>query len=188
MDRNFDYEDARRLCASHKQILDTIQKTLKARSKDADKVRQAATEVFGSKVLASQIASALQSGNVNVAMQPNEKMLIQAVYICDEGEKIVSALQDKEQTRRDVIRDIGTLSSASSPLKWFFSGKQGKEAAIAAYQRLSGLLQGDYPSLVKGLEEKSRALDDVSVNDAYGAVSGKEQSYLPCLTRMRLPE
>ena len=44
MDRIFDYEDAKRLCASHKQILDTILRTLSAREKDNNNFAKAAAE------------------------------------------------------------------------------------------------------------------------------------------------
>lgn len=183
MDRIFDYEDAKTLCASHKQILDTIRRTIASRDKDAGKFKAAARDVLGSKVIASQIETALKSGNLNVAAQPNEKALLHAVYVCDEGDKIVTALKSKEKQQREILQDINILSGTCSPLKWFFSNKPSKEAANAAYQRLAQLLQSDYPSLIKGLEDKSKELDRISVNEAFGIVDGKEHQYVSWLSR-----
>ena len=183
MGRVFDYESAKRLCASHKQLLDTIQRMSASRARDADRVREAAKEVFGSRVIASRIAAALQSGDLNETMQPGEKALIRELYVCEKGENVLSVLEKKEQLRQEIVRDVNTLNSASSFLKRLFAGKQTKEAANVAYQRLSQLMQSEYPSLVRSLEEKSKALDSVSVNDAYSAVSGHEQSCMQFLRR-----
>ncbi len=183
MDRAFDYEGAKRLCASHKQILDTIRRTYASREKDEERVWKEAKEVFGSQVIATEIAVALQVANINVAMQPNERALIRELYVCEEGRKVVSVLGNMDQLRREIVRNMNTLDGMSSSLKWLFSGKQTKEAANAAYQRLSQLMQGEYPSLIRSQEERSRELDSMSVNDAYGAVSGHEQSYMQCLMR-----
>lgn len=181
MDRWFEYEDAKRLCASHKQILDTIQKILDLHKKDIDTFKKAAKDVLDSKVIASQITTALQTGNLNVAVQPNEKALLHAAYICDEDDKIVLGLTEALKLKREITNDISALTFANSPIKWLFSGKQSKEEANKAFQRLTKLLQDDYPVTVKDLEKKNDALKSVSFNEAYGKVSGNEHKYVSWL-------
>ena len=183
MDRIFDYEDAKRLCASHKQILDTIRRTLSAREKDNNNFAKAAAEAYKSKVITSQVMTALQTGNLNIQTQPNEKALLHAAYVLAEGEKITEALQVKEKGKREILRDITALSGASSPMKWFFSGKESKKAANAAYRRLSEMIQGNYPVSVSDLEKQSKKLDAVSVNEAYAAVLGNEHTYVSLLAK-----
>ena len=183
MDRVFAYEDAKKLCATHKQILNTIKKIIASRGKDASRVQKAAQEVYDSKVIASQIATALQSGNLNVAEQPNEKALLREVYVCHEGDKIVSLLESEGQLQKEVLGDIHSLEGVGSSLKWLFAGKQAKETANAAYQRLSKLLTGDYPAVVKAAESASKELDDITVTKAFGLVSGNEHQYYQTLLR-----
>lgn len=183
MDRWFEYEDAKRLCASHKQIIDTIRKMKESRAKDAEGFKKAAKEVFDSRVIAAEIATALQTSNLNVTAQPNEKALLYAAYKCNEGDKIVVALKEKEQQQKEIIRDIDTLLGVCSPVKWLFSGRNSKEFANNAFQRLTKLMQNDYPAAIKELEEKSKKIDSVSVNEAYGFVSGNEQNYVTWLIK-----
>ena len=183
MERGFDYESAKRLCLSHKQILESIQRIITSRVMDEDRVKKIAKEVYESKVIASQIETAFQTGNTNVMMQPNEKTLLKELYVCEEGKKIINDLQWREQQRREIIRDVNTLTSTASALKWFFAGKQTKQEANEAYQRLSQIMTKDYPTVIKNLEEKSKRLDEISVNAAYGIVSGHEKDYSQCLLR-----
>ena len=95
--------------------------TLSAREKDNNNFAKAAAEAYKSKVIPSQVMTALQTGNLNIQTQPNEKALLHAAYVLDEGEKITEALQVKEKGKREILRDITALSGASSPTKWFFS-------------------------------------------------------------------
>ncbi len=41
----------------------------------------------------------------------------------------------------------------------------------------------EYPASIKRLEKRSKELDALSSNNAYGAVSGHENDYLPCLKK-----
>ncbi len=181
MERLFEFAQANGLCASFMQMLDINRQITAARIKDADKFRQEAKNVLESKVISSQIVTALQTENLNMELQPNEKSMLRAIYVCSEGEKILSTLRAKDHLQKDIIRDINTLSSMSSTIKWFFANKQAKEAANNAYQRLAEIMQGDYPKLVNDMKQASDRLDHLSVNEAYGLVAGKEQEYTACL-------
>lgn len=187
MDRIFDYEDAKRLCVSHKQILDTIRRTLASRSNDEASFKREASEILNSKVIASQILAALQTGNINLQTQPNERALLQAAYKLAEGEKIMEDLQDKEKERQQIVRDINAVNAVSSSLKWFFSGNGAKQAANEGYRRLSEMMTGNYPTAVKELEKKSQELDALPANEAYIAVLGNEHTYAPILAK-HVPE
>lgn len=183
MDRVYEYEDAKRLCASHKKILELIQKINASRAKDAERVKKNASEVLRSKVIASEITTALQTGNINPAEQPNEKALMHAIYVYDEGQKILSEMNRDEKVRKDIIRDIERLSSLDSPLKRFFTTRQVKEEANNAYERLAFILQSNYPVTMMELEKRNKKLDEGSANEFIATVAKYGPYYYQCLSR-----
>ncbi len=181
MDREFEFEEVKRLCDTHMQILKTIRHILTSRANDADRVKTNAKPVFNSNVIASEIAAALQTGNITAAIQPCEKALLRELYVYKEGEQLVSIAEDKEQLRNSIIHDINKLKSVSSSLRWFFAGKSSKAAANTAYTRLIQLIQSDYPNIIREAEKKSKELDSISVNNAYSITSRHEHEYAQSL-------
>lgn len=181
MDRVFDYEEARQLCAFHRQKIETCRRILASHSKNAEKLVKAARKVLGSKSVSSAVETALTTGHPETAQQPEEKELFHAVYVCDESNTIASAVRNMEQLQQEIRRDIIALERVCSPIKWFLSGRDAKSAADSAFQRLSELEDGNYSRLINDLEERSGHLDSVSVDTAIDIVSGNEQAYLPCL-------
>ena len=103
MDRVYDYRDAKRLCASHQQILDTIQKMKTSHAKDSEKVKENATAVADSNVVSADIGFAVSSGKTNTQPQPNEIALVQSVYKYDIGQDIVTALDREKETIQAIL-------------------------------------------------------------------------------------
>ncbi len=184
MKRLYDIDDAARLCSFSHKILETINRTLDARAGDAVKVEELAREIYNSKVLASQIETALLSENPNVALQPIETFFIQAVYICSEGDKVIEELNNTDKSQLETLQRIRILNSMQSSLKWFFSNKQAKERANAAYDQLANEMNGDFPIIVKNLAEAGKKVDSITVNEACGAVYGYEREYKKYLEQL----
>ncbi len=92
MDRLYDFNEAKRLCSSHKELLERVEKILRERAHDIDQVRDKATKVIDRVGIEQEINNALQKESTSTGLHEDATAMALSVYKYDIGDNITAAL------------------------------------------------------------------------------------------------
>lgn len=178
MARSFSTEDARRMLDRQAQLLKRIDGLSDARRRAQADVSREAGAVSGSRVIAGAIMDELRSGRLRSPDDLNARNLAAALYkyqaLAPVLHRLAALRAECEASTADHAR---ALRSGASALRWLFTGRQGKDAAAAAYEALSALPWADWSAAVDDAASAVQAIGQTPANEAFAAFEAYPPGY-----------
>ena len=110
--------------------------------------------------------------------------LLTALYAYMRDKTAIDFFESIESSSKTVITGINAFRRLSNNLSWLFLSDSGRTEYCVIYQRLSSLIDSDYPKAIAAIQTRSNSQDRYNASEVWGHFSNHSIDYFNALERL----